>query len=79
MDIKYILLESMSHHILPSLLSSLQWAALESTLQDISKFHDDYQQEAADLIMLAYRHGTYSKVGLLLVLLFQNYSDFVNF
>lgn len=61
-DVKYILLDSMSHHILPSLVRSLDWAALDSMTRDIIKFHDDYRREAADLAILAYHHNTYSKV-----------------
>ncbi len=64
MDVKYILLESMSHHMFPGLVASMDWDNLDNMLQEISKFHGDYQREAADLIILAYRHNTYSKVGL---------------
>lgn len=59
---KYILLDSMSHHILPSLVSSTEWDALDTITRDIIKFHDDYGREAADLAILAYQHNTYSKV-----------------
>ncbi|KAG0563622.1 hypothetical protein KC19_8G046000 [Ceratodon purpureus] len=61
-DVKYILLDSMSHHILPGLVSSLDWDSLDSATRDIIKFHDDYKREAADLAILAYHHNTYSKV-----------------
>jgi N-terminal acetyltransferase B complex non-catalytic subunit len=61
-DVKYILLESMSHHMFPGLVASMDWDNLDNILQEISKFHGDYQREAADLIILAYRHNTYSKV-----------------
>ncbi|KAH9570262.1 hypothetical protein CY35_02G031200 [Sphagnum magellanicum] len=61
-DVKYILLESMSHHMFPGLVASMDWDNLDNMLQEISKFHGDYQREAADLIILAYRHNTYSKV-----------------
>lgn len=64
LDVKYILLESMSHHILPSLVSSLEWDALDTMLREIVKFHDDYRREAAELVIQAYNHGTYTKVGI---------------
>ena len=59
---KYILLDSMSHHIMPDLVKSLEWDALDSLTRDIIKFHDDYKREAADLAILAYHHNTYTKV-----------------
>jgi len=58
----------MSHHILPSLISSLEWDALDSMTREIIKFHDDYRREAADLAILAYQHNTYTKVRFTFIL-----------
>ncbi|TVU18876.1 hypothetical protein EJB05_34993 [Eragrostis curvula] len=62
LEVKNILLESVSHHILPQLLDSpfLQHAA--DLVKDYLKFMDDHLKESADLTCLAYRHRTYSKV-----------------
>ena len=62
LDIKNILIETMSHHMLTSLVKSTQWSQLDLMLKDIVKFHEDYVKEAADLVILAYRHCNYSKV-----------------
>ena len=63
MEVKNILLESVSHHILPQMLNSpfLQHAA--DLVKDYLKFMDDHLKESADLTCLAYRHRTYSKVS----------------
>ncbi|XP_062179536.1 N-terminal acetyltransferase B complex auxiliary subunit NAA25 isoform X2 [Phragmites australis] len=62
LEVKNILLESVSHHILPQMLNSpfLQQAA--DLVRDYLKFMDDHLKESADLTCLAYRHRTYSKV-----------------
>ncbi|CAN6351382.1 unnamed protein product [Urochloa humidicola] len=62
LEVKNILLESVSHHILPQMLNSpfLQHAA--DLVKDYLKFMDDHLKESADLTCLAYRHRTYSKV-----------------
>ncbi|KAJ7520455.1 hypothetical protein O6H91_19G006600 [Diphasiastrum complanatum] len=62
LDVKNILLETVSHHIMPALLGSLHWLDLESLLKEVIKFHEDYQKEAADFSILAYQHCNYSKV-----------------
>jgi len=63
LEVKNILLESVSHHILPQMLNSpfLQHAA--DLVKDYLKFMDDHLKESADLTCLAYRHRTYSKVS----------------
>ncbi|KAG0498549.1 hypothetical protein HPP92_002844 [Vanilla planifolia] len=62
LDIKNILLETSSHHILPQLFVSPLWAETSALLKDYLKFMDDYLREASDLTFLAYRHRNYSKV-----------------
>ncbi|CAN6469786.1 unnamed protein product [Victoria cruziana] len=62
LEIKNILLESMSHHIVPQLLASPFWSVLDNLLKEYLKFLDEYTKEAADLTFLAYRHRNYSKV-----------------
>ncbi|KAL2622376.1 hypothetical protein R1flu_002581 [Riccia fluitans] len=62
LDVKYILVETISHLILPGLLGSTQWADLQGLLKDGIKFYDNHQSESADLTILAYNHSTYSKV-----------------
>ncbi|KAK8921085.1 hypothetical protein KSP39_PZI020827 [Platanthera zijinensis] len=62
LDMKNILLETASHHIVPQLLVSPLWSETSALLKDYLKFMDDYLREAADLTFLAYRHRKYSKV-----------------
>lgn len=62
LDTKNILLETVSHHIVPQLLVSPLWSETSALLKDYLKFMDDYLREAADLTSLAYRHRNYSKV-----------------
>ncbi|KAI3450280.1 hypothetical protein Pfo_006945 [Paulownia fortunei] len=62
LDVKNILLETISHHILPQMLASPLWADLYDLLRDYLKFMDDHFRESADLTFLAYRHRNYSKV-----------------
>nr|XP_009599787.1 N-terminal acetyltransferase B complex auxiliary subunit NAA25 isoform X2 [Nicotiana tomentosiformis] len=62
LDVKNILLESVSHHILPQMLSSPLWADSTDILRDYLRFMDDHFRESADLTFLAYRHRSYSKV-----------------
>ncbi|KAL8027040.1 hypothetical protein ABFX02_14G069600 [Erythranthe guttata] len=62
LDVKNILLETVSHHILPQMLVSPLWADLNDLLKDYLKFMDDHFRESADLTFLAYRHRNYSKV-----------------
>ncbi|XWS71905.1 hypothetical protein CRYUN_Cryun03dG0178600 [Craigia yunnanensis] len=61
LDVKNILMETVSHHILPQMLASPLWADLSNLLKDYLKFMDDYVRESADLTFLAYRHRNYSK------------------
>lgn len=63
LDVKNILLESVSHHILPQMLSSPLWADSTDILRDYLRFMDDHFRESADLTFLAYRHRSYSKVS----------------
>ncbi|CAM6090624.1 unnamed protein product [Calypogeia fissa] len=70
LDMKFILLESMSHLILPGVLGSTRWSDLGSLLTDSLKFYDNHRTESADLTILAYQHSTYSKV-----LEFVNFKD----
>ncbi|GLU02595.1 hypothetical protein SLE2022_198400 [Rubroshorea leprosula] len=62
LDVKNILLETVSHHILPQMLVSPLWEDLDNLLKDYLKFMDDHFRESADLTFLAYRHRNYSKV-----------------
>ncbi|KAL6967768.1 N-alpha-acetyltransferase 25, NatB auxiliary subunit [Sarracenia purpurea var. burkii] len=62
LDVKNILLETVSHHILPQMLISPLWADVGELLRDYLKFMDDHFRESADLTFLAYRHRNYSKV-----------------
>lgn len=62
LDVKNILLETVSHHILPQMLMSPLWADLNDLLRDYLRFMDDHLRESADLTFLAYRHRNYSKV-----------------
>lgn len=59
---KNILLETVSHHILPQMLKSSHWAELSVLMREYLKFMDDYMREAADHTFVAYRHRNYSKV-----------------
>ncbi|XP_020581791.1 N-terminal acetyltransferase B complex auxiliary subunit NAA25 [Phalaenopsis equestris] len=61
LDIKNILFETVSHHIVPQLLVSPLCSETSALLKDYLKFMDDYLREAADLTFLAYRHRNYSK------------------
>ncbi|KAK9279563.1 hypothetical protein L1049_013242 [Liquidambar formosana] len=62
LEVKNILLETVSHHILPQMLISPLWVDLNNLLKDYLKFMDDHFRESADLTFLAYRHRNYSKV-----------------
>ncbi|XVF46172.1 hypothetical protein PTKIN_Ptkin03bG0005600 [Pterospermum kingtungense] len=62
LDVKNILMETVSHHILPQMLASPLWTDLSDLLKDYLKFMDDHFRESADLTFLAYRHRNYSKV-----------------
>lgn len=62
LEVKNILLESISHHILPQMLSSPFLQQTANLVKDYLKFIDDHLKESADLTCLAYRHRTYSKV-----------------
>ncbi|VAH05800.1 unnamed protein product [Triticum turgidum subsp. durum] len=61
LEVKNILLESVSHHILPQMLSSPCLQQTASLVKDYLRFMDDHLKESADLTCLAYRHRTYSK------------------
>ncbi|CAA6661843.1 unnamed protein product [Spirodela intermedia] len=61
LEIKNILLETVSHHILPQMLKSSLWPELSVLMREYLKFMDDYMREAADLTFVAYRHRNYSK------------------
>lgn len=62
LDVKNILMETVSHNILPQMLASPLWTDLSNLLKDYLKFMDDHFRESADLTFLAYRHRNYSKV-----------------
>lgn len=62
MDVKNILMETVSHHILPQMLVSSLWVESNNLLRDYLRFMDDHLRESADLTFLAYRHRNYSKV-----------------
>lgn len=62
LQIKNILLETVSHHILPQLLNSPMWSNVSDILKNYLIFMDNYMREAADHTSLAFRHCNYSKV-----------------
>ncbi|MCO5596839.1 hypothetical protein L7F22_050909 [Adiantum nelumboides] len=62
LDIKNILNETLSHHMLLPLMRSMLWLELETMVNETVKFHKDYAKEAADLTIVAYRNCNYSKV-----------------
>ncbi|KDP45753.1 hypothetical protein JCGZ_17360 [Jatropha curcas] len=62
LDVKNILMETVSHHILSHMLLSPHWVDLSNLLKDYIRFMDDHFRESADLTFLAYRHRNYSKV-----------------
>lgn len=62
LDVKNILLETVSHHIFPQMLASPLWADSTDILRGYLRFMDDHFRESADLTFLAYRHRSYSKV-----------------
>ncbi|WOL16310.1 hypothetical protein Cni_G25097 [Canna indica] len=62
LEVKNILLETISHHILPQMLNSPFWAETGDLLKEYLKFMDDHLKESADLTCVAYRHRNYSKV-----------------
>jgi N-terminal acetyltransferase B complex non-catalytic subunit len=66
LEVKNILLESVLHHILPQMLNSPFLQQTADLVKDYLKFMDDHLKESADLTCLAYRHRTYSKVGIVL-------------
>ncbi|KAG6494170.1 hypothetical protein ZIOFF_049189 [Zingiber officinale] len=62
LEVKNILVETVSHHILPQMLNSPLWSETGDLLSDYLKFMDDHLRESADLTSVAYRHRNYSKV-----------------
>ncbi|CAH1446991.1 unnamed protein product [Lactuca virosa] len=61
LDVKNILLEIVSHHILPQMLTSPLLVDTSDLLKGYSRFMDEHFKESADLTFLAYRHRNYSK------------------
>ncbi|XP_059626419.1 N-terminal acetyltransferase B complex auxiliary subunit NAA25 isoform X2 [Cornus florida] len=61
LEVKNILLETVSHHMLPQMFVSPLWIDLNDFLKDYLKFMDGHLRESADLTFLAYRHRNYSK------------------
>ncbi|KAD4584271.1 hypothetical protein E3N88_21872 [Mikania micrantha] len=62
LDVKNILLETVTHHIFTQMLTSPLLADASDVLKGYLKFMDDHFRESADLTFLAYRHRNYSKV-----------------
>eukprot|EP00898_Chlorokybus_atmophyticus_P003920 jgi/Chlat1/4529/Chrsp29S08894 len=62
LEIKHIQLDTLSHHILPVLQAGASWGNLQDLHKGIMKFHSDHRREAADLVMTAFRHGSFNKV-----------------
>ncbi|KAI3678545.1 hypothetical protein L6452_37841 [Arctium lappa] len=62
LDVKNILLETVSHHILPQMLTSPLLVDTNDLLKGYLRFMDEHFKESADLTFLAYRHRNYSKV-----------------
>ncbi|KAI3806273.1 hypothetical protein L1987_22172 [Smallanthus sonchifolius] len=62
LDVKNILLETVSHHIFPQMLTSPLLVDINDLLKGYLRFMDDHFRESADLTFLAYRHRNYSKV-----------------
>lgn len=59
---KNILLETISHHILPQMLTSPHFNETSDLLNEYLKFADDHARDSGDLTCLAYRHRNYSRV-----------------
>ncbi|KAJ0539339.1 putative tetratricopeptide-like helical domain superfamily [Helianthus annuus] len=62
LDVKNILLETVSHLIFPQMLASSLLVDTNDLLKGYLRFMDDHFRESADLTFLAYRHRNYSKV-----------------
>ncbi|KAI7742863.1 hypothetical protein M8C21_027876 [Ambrosia artemisiifolia] len=62
LDVKNILLETVSHHIFPQMLTSSLLVDINDLLKGYIRFMEDHFRESADLTFLAYRHRNYSKV-----------------
>ncbi|PWA41164.1 43kDa postsynaptic protein, N-acetyltransferase B complex, non-catalytic subunit [Artemisia annua] len=62
LDVKNILLETVSHHIIPQMLTSPLLVDTCDLLKGYTRFMEDHFKESADLTFLAYRHRNYSKV-----------------
>lgn len=62
LDVKNILLETISHHILPQMLTSPHFNETSDLLNEYLKFADDHSRDSGDLTCLAYRHRNYSRV-----------------
>ncbi|XP_078178732.1 tetratricopeptide repeat (TPR)-like superfamily protein isoform X2 [Carex rostrata] len=61
LDVKNILLETISHHILPQMLTSPHFNETSDLLNEYLKFADDHARDSGDLTCLAYRHRNYSR------------------
>lgn len=73
LDVKNILVETVSHHIFPQMLTSPLLVDINDLLKGYLRFMDDHFKESADLTFLAYRHRNYSKVRLFGHLIFSDY------
>ncbi|KAL3849684.1 hypothetical protein ACJIZ3_011566 [Penstemon smallii] len=62
LDVENVFLETVSHHILPQLLSSPLWKQSKNILTECLKFTEHHVHELAGLTCIAYRDGSYSKV-----------------
>ncbi|KAJ4779209.1 hypothetical protein LUZ62_063466 [Rhynchospora pubera] len=61
LDVKNILLETISHHILPQMLISPHFNKASDLMKEYLKFADDHSRDSGDLTCLAYRHRNYSR------------------
>lgn len=50
------------HHMLPVATGCLDSATADRLLKDCIALHDDHERDAGDTLMMAYDHGTYTKV-----------------
>lgn len=62
LDVKHILLETLSHHVIRPLLQCGCWQEARSLFALMTTFHEDHRRDSPDLTSVAFRHGTYSKI-----------------
>eukprot|EP00854_Cymbomonas_tetramitiformis_P001787 gene1787-2453_t len=61
-QVKHIQLDTMPQHILPTLLGCGDWEQALDLSRAMEHMHRSHSRDAADSLLLAYNHGTYTKV-----------------